>query len=180
MDQPLKLTISAPSGKLFVPFVKKHLKQASVLLRAPLQELSIIFIGDRRMSELHRQFMNLPTPTDVLTFPMDEDSHGRPVTGEVYICIPEARRQARLRKVPVAHEVLLYCLHGMLHLCGFDDRTDAEYRKMHCKEDHILTQLGIGSVFSINTDESGLKTKGKIEKPIRRLAVPRTHRGVAE
>jgi len=178
MDHLLKLTISADSGKAFAPFVKKHLKQASVLLRAPLQELSVVFIGDRRMSELHQQFMNLPTPTDVLTFPMDEDSQRRPLTGEVYVCIPEARRQARLRNVPVEHEVLLYSLHGMLHLCGFDDRTDTEYRKMHRKEDHILTQLGIGSVFAISTEDSGLETESKASR--RRSTDIRAPRGVAE
>jgi probable rRNA maturation factor len=147
MKPPLNLTISALAGKPYVPFVKKHLKQAFLRLRAPLHDLTVIFVGDRRMSELHRQFMNLPIPTDVLTFPIDEDNRSRPLTGEVYVCIPEARRQARRRGTPVAHEVLLYALHGMLHLCGFDDRTDADYRKMHRTEDQILTRLGIGRVF---------------------------------
>lgn len=174
MHDPLVLTISALAGRPLVPFVKKHLKLARALLRAPLRELTVVFIGDRRMSELHGQFMNLPTPTDVLTFPMDEDSNGRPISGEVYVCIPEARRQARLRKVPVAHEVLLYSLHGMLHLCGFDDRTDAEYRKMHQKEDHILTQLGIGRVFAIKVEESASKTQRK--NVSRRLVIPRAPR----
>src|SRR6185437_1058966 len=111
--------------------------RASHFLRAPLHELAVIFIGDKRMSELHDQFMGLPSPTDVLTFPMDEDARGRPLTGEVYVCIPEARRQARRRGTRVAHEVLLYALHGMLHLSGFDDRTDADYGKMHRMEDQI-------------------------------------------
>ena len=147
MNHPLTLTISALAGKPYVPFVKKHLKHASRFLRAPLHDLTVIFVGDRRMIELHRQFMNLPTTTDVLTFPIDEDARSRPLSGEVYVCIPESRRQARKRRTQVAHEVLLYALHGMLHLCGFDDRTDAEYRKMHRAEDAILTRLGIGRVF---------------------------------
>jgi probable rRNA maturation factor len=148
MNSPLKLTIVPLTGKPFAPFVKKHLKQATTLLRAPLRELSLIFVGDQRMTGLHNQFMNQPTPTDVLTFPLDLDARGRPITGEVYVCIPEARRQARRRRTPVAHEVLLYSLHGMLHLCGFDDRTDRDYQKMHRTEDQILTRLGIGRVFA--------------------------------
>lgn len=148
MHPPLQLTVSPVAGKSYAPFVKRCLKQASNLLRAPLRELSLIFVGDRRMTDLHNQFMNQPTPTDVLTFPLDLDTRGRPISGEVYVCIPEARRQARRRGTPVAHEVLLYSLHGMLHLCGFDDRTDRDYRKMHRTEDQILTRLGIGRVFA--------------------------------
>ena len=118
------------------------------MLRAPLQELGVVFVGDRRMKALHQQFMGLGTTTDVLTFAIDEDDKGRAISGEVYVCIAEARRQAKLRGVPVEHELLLYALHGLLHLCGLDDRTAPEYRKMHHTEDGILTRLGIGKVFA--------------------------------
>lgn len=49
---------------------------------------------------------------------------------------------------PMAHELLLYALHGLLHLSGFDDRTDSEFAAMHAREDEILTRLGVGPVFS--------------------------------
>jgi probable rRNA maturation factor len=147
MPHSLALQVHALTGRAYATFVRRHLRRANALLRAPLKELSIIFVGDRRMVDLHAKFMNMPTPTDVLTFPLDEDARKRPVSGEVYICVPEARRQARLRGTPVDREVLLYCLHGMLHLCGFDDRTEPEYRRMHRAEDRILRRLGIGKVF---------------------------------
>ena len=44
--------------------------------------------------------------------------------------------------------LLLYALHGMLHLCGFDDRTAAGFKRMHGTEDRILTRLGVGPVFA--------------------------------
>jgi rRNA maturation RNase YbeY len=87
----------------------------------------------------------------VLTFPIDEDSRGRPTAGEVYVCIPEAHRQARLRAANPRTEVLLYALHGMLHLSGFDDKTKYGYRRMHRTEDDILNRLGVGRVFSQGT-----------------------------
>jgi probable rRNA maturation factor len=117
------------------------------MLKPPLRELSIALVNDRHMSRLHQQFMNIPGPTDVLTFPLDLDARGRAVSGEVVVCVPEARRRAREHDVDVKSELLLYALHGMLHLCGFDDRTDRGYARMHRAEDMILTHLGVGPVF---------------------------------
>jgi probable rRNA maturation factor len=144
----LSLTVSAAVGATFVPFVRRHLRAAHQLLRPPLNELSLALVGDRRMSALHEQFMNVPGPTDVLTFPLDLDPRGRALSGEVVVCVPEARRQAKLRNVPVERELLLYALHGLLHLCGYDDRTGDDFRAMHRAEDQILTRLGVGPVFA--------------------------------
>ena len=44
-------------------------------------------------------------------------------------------------------EVLLYALHGVLHLCGYDDRTDRDFAAMHRREDEILERLGVGAIF---------------------------------
>jgi probable rRNA maturation factor len=100
------------------------------------------------MAELHEQFLHITGPTDVLTFPLETDSLGRVTAGEVVVCVPEARRRARVEGVPVERELLLYALHGMLHLAGFDDRTAPDFATMHRTEDDILTQLGVGPVFS--------------------------------
>ena len=101
----------------------------------------IILIGDKRMRELHRRFMKVDSPTDVLTFPIDQRE------GEVYVNVAEARRQARLRGIDAKREVLLYAIHGMLHLLGYDDRTRRDFLMMHRMEDDILTLLGVGTVF---------------------------------
>jgi rRNA maturation RNase YbeY len=142
------LSISADAGRAYVPFVRRHLRAAHRLLRPALHELSVALVGDTQMSSLHERFMDIPGPTDVLTFPLDVDARGRPVAGEVVVCVPEARRRAKEHNVPVERELLLYALHGLLHLCGYDDRTGDDFRAMHRAEDQILTRLGVGPVFA--------------------------------
>jgi probable rRNA maturation factor len=141
------LTVSGRVGQAHVPFLRRQLRRARSLLRHPLRELSVVLVNDRDMSALHQRFLGIDAPTDVLTFPMDQDKRGRAVAGEVLVCVPEARRQALARGARTEHELLLYALHGMLHLCGFDDRTARGFRIMHRTEDRILSRLGVGPVF---------------------------------
>lgn len=138
--------VSATTGRTYVAYVRGHLQAARGDLRDGPQELHVVLVGDRRMSELHRQFMRIDAPTDVLTFPLEKDETGV-IAGEVYVCVPEARRRSREMGTTVRHELLLYALHGMLHLSGFDDRTDRQYHRMHRMEDLILRRLGVGPVF---------------------------------
>ena len=144
----LALEITASTAKDAVAFLRRQLLAAHRLLRPPLRELSVALVGDTRMARLHQQFMGVGGPTDVLTFPLDEDERGRVLSGEVVVCVPEAARRARELGTSVERELLLYALHGLLHLCGYDDRTAAGYRRMHRTEDKILTRLGVGPVFS--------------------------------
>lgn len=145
---PFSLTFTAEQGSRFVPFLRRHLSAAHGLLRPAPRELSLALVSDRSMATLHDRFMGIPTPTDVLTFPLEEDAYGCVLSGEVILCVPEARRQAKRLGTTVEQELLLYALHGMLHLCGYDDRTNASFAAMHRTEDQILTKLGVGPVFA--------------------------------
>lgn len=160
---PLELEITATTGRELVPYLRRHLSAAHAALRPPLIELSLALVSDARMSALHRQFLNIPGPTDVLTFPLDADARGRVTAGEVVICVPEARRRAAREGTGVRKELLLYALHGLLHLTGFDDRTDAGFRAMHRKEDDILIHIGVGPVFAARQDVT--KRAGASRRP---------------
>jgi probable rRNA maturation factor len=158
----LRLTIHAATGRQYIRFLRKHLLAAHRQIRPALAELSVALVGDTRMSSLHQQFMGIAGPTDVLTFPLEFDASNCATAGEIVICVPQAIRQAQDRKTRADRELLLYALHGMLHLCGFDDRTDAAFRQMHRMEDDILTRLGLGPVFGdVDPGDARRKAIGK-------------------
>jgi probable rRNA maturation factor len=139
---------SAAAGKSHLPYLRKWLPKAAALIRSTPDEVSIALVGDTVMSRLHKEYLDIAGPTDVLTFEIEFDASGRVKEGEVVVCVPEATRRAAEHKHTVRDELLLYALHGLLHLCGYDDRTDAAYRRMHRKEDDILRRLGIGPIFA--------------------------------
>lgn len=103
------------------------------------------------MSFLHRKFLGQSGPTDVLTFELEHDSTDRTVSGEIIVCSTIAKKRAAALAHPLAHELLLYAIHGLLHLSGFDDRTASAFVAMHAKEDEILTRIGIGPLFAPRT-----------------------------
>ena len=100
------------------------------------------------MARAHKRFLNQSGPTDVLTFELDHDRGGRAISGEILVCSTLAKNRAKSLGHPVCHELLLYAIHGLLHLSGFDDRTAGAFAAMHAKEDELLTRLGIGPVFA--------------------------------
>jgi probable rRNA maturation factor len=162
MPAPLRISIVAPRALAHTSFIRRHLKAAHQILRPPLAQLSVVFVGDRQMSDLHFRFMAIAGPTDVLTFPLEFNANGQPISGEVVICIPEARRVAREHGTPLSHELLLYAVHGMLHLCGYGDRTAREFKIMHRTEDDLLTRLGVGPVFAAPPAKSARSRRRKV------------------
>lgn len=166
------LSISAPVGRAHGTYLRTNLPRVLALLDPALRELSVALVGLRTMADLHERFMGIDGPTDVLTFELEHDGEGRVVAGEVVVCVPYALAQARERQIPPRHEVLLYALHGILHLCGFDDRTERAFAAMHRREDEILTQLGIGRVF--HRDAPAAKAARGSKKLVERTGTRRT------
>jgi len=144
----MELTLTAQIGRPLVARLRSRLKKAIPLIPNHPVDVSIALVNDKTMSMLHERDLGIAGPTDVLTYELDHDPKtGRCVAGEVIVCVPQAKRQSTERKGSVDAEVLLYALHGVLHLAGFDDRTERCFREMHRMEDDILTKIGIGPVF---------------------------------
>ncbi len=131
----------------FLAYLERWLPQAVQLIPAAPPSISIALVGDRRMAALHEKFSGVPGPTDVLTFELEHDAHGRVTGGEIVLCVPFARREAKRRGTKPENELLLYALHGVLHLSGYDDRDPVTHARMHAEEDRILQEIKIGPVF---------------------------------
>ncbi len=104
-------------------------------------ELSIAIVNDPEMHELNRQFLDHDYPTDVLSFLLHRD--GPCLEGEIIVSSDTARCLAEQVGWPPEHELLLYVVHGTLHLVGHDDATDALRGAMRGEERRILAALGI-------------------------------------
>ena len=83
--------------------------------------VNVTLIDDAEIARVHAQFMDDPSPTDVITFPYGEE-------GEILISVETAERQSAEYQVSFEREVALYLVHGPLHLGGYDDQDDAAQR----------------------------------------------------
>jgi probable rRNA maturation factor len=119
----------------------------SALRIDPLAELSVLLVDTAAMAELHERWMDLPGPTDVMAFPMDEmDGARRPdapdagpaLLGDVVLCPAFARDQARKAGHSLTDELHLLTVHGVLHLLGYDHAEPAEEREMFALQNRIL------------------------------------------
>ncbi|HEV8427011.1 MAG TPA: rRNA maturation RNase YbeY, partial [Pyrinomonadaceae bacterium] len=81
---------------------------------------TIAFVSDKRIRQLNRQFRGVDKPTDVLSFPAEEESN----LGDVAISVDTAAAQAEESGLSFDDEVAQLILHGLLHLCGYDHETD--------------------------------------------------------
>jgi probable rRNA maturation factor len=154
-------TVRVVSARPHVPRLRLRLRRLAGLIRHCPREVSFALVGDAEMIRVHGQFMGLSTPTDVMTFPLEHDRRGRCTSGEVVVCVAEARRAARVRGSTVPNELLLYCLHGLLHLSGLDDRTPGDYHRMHTTEDRLLTAIGVGPVFAPDDSRKSASSRSR-------------------
>ena len=109
----------------------------------------IAIVDDAGIIEVHRQFLQKDTTTDVISFDLsDEFEPGR--TFQIVVNAEMAGRQANKRGHSLEAELALYITHGLLHNLGFDDLYPEDAKKMHETEDTLLQQLGFGIIYSQN------------------------------
>uniref|UniRef100_UPI003D902906 rRNA maturation RNase YbeY n=1 Tax=Gordonia sp. B7-2 TaxID=3420932 RepID=UPI003D902906 len=113
----------------------------------PAALLSVLCVDEDTMADMHVQWMDLPGPTDVMSFPMDElVPGGRPdaadlgpaILGDIVLCPEFAAQQAKSARRSFDHELSMLTIHGVLHLLGFDHADPDEEREMFGLQNEIL------------------------------------------
>jgi probable rRNA maturation factor len=119
--------------------VRKVLREA-LKLEGRDAELSVALVGDAEMTDLNRRFLGRDKVTDVLAFPYED--RGDAVVGEIVANAELAAREAAQRAHSAQDELMLYVVHGLLHLLGYDDHRLADRRRMREREQVILDSAG--------------------------------------
>jgi probable rRNA maturation factor len=141
--------ISIASPQEIVPIDRGRMREVA---RAVLEgenidrpEISLAFVDNPTIHALNKRYLDHDEPTDVLSFPLSEPSAGR-LAGELVIGVEVAKEQAGQRGHDVQAELALYVIHGLLHLCGYDDHEPADAAAMRQRERHYLRLLGLPDI----------------------------------
>ncbi len=107
----------------------------------PAFDLGIYVVGASEMTRLNETFLRHRGSTDVITFDYGEPAQPGLLHGEIFVCLDEARAQARRFRTTWQSELVRYVVHGLLHLQGFDDHRVGERRRMKREEARRLHRL---------------------------------------
>ena len=146
-NEGMKVSIASPQES--VPIDRGRMREAA---RAVLEgegikdaEISLAFVDNVTIHRLNKQYLDHDEPTDILTFPLSEPNAKR-LAGELVIGAEVARDAAESRGHDVQVELALYVIHGILHLCGFDDKSPQDAQEMRARERHYLKTLGLRDI----------------------------------
>jgi probable rRNA maturation factor len=106
-------------------------------------DISVIVCSDLFLLEINKQYLQHDYYTDIITFNYCE---GEIISGDLFISIDRVEENAKIFEIPVNHEFFRVMFHGILHLTGYNDKTEEEQRIMRQKEDFYLGEVDLGGI----------------------------------
>jgi rRNA maturation RNase YbeY len=103
-----------------------------------LEEINYIFCDDNYLHKLNLEFLNHDTLTDIISF---DYSVGKVIQGDIFISIERVTENAHDFKVSFIEELYRVIVHGVLHYCGYKDKTEKDANLMRSKENYYLASL---------------------------------------
>ena len=103
---------------------------------AQVDEVDIAIVTSRRIAALNRRYLRHAGSTDVLSFDLSVPGGG--TIAQVIVCGDVAVRQARARRIGPQRELMLYIVHGLLHVMGYDDTNPQAAEKMYARQEELL------------------------------------------
>ena len=101
-------------------------------------DLNVIFCSDEHLKEINIKYLNHDYYTDIITFDYSEKNL---IGGDLFISTDRIKENSSKNKVKFIVELYRVIIHGVLHLCGFNDKTSAEKKKIREKEDYLLSLI---------------------------------------
>lgn len=148
-DSPYQIETNAHDIALPLPVERLEEAARAVLISEKIDaaEISLAIVNGEQMRELNKRHLEHDYDTDVLSFLLEssDSPHETSLEGEVIVSIDMAGKQAREHGTDVNYELLLYVVHGTLHLCGYDDLTREEAIVMRKREREVLQKLLSGN-----------------------------------
>ena len=99
-----------------------------------IEQLEVIFMTDEELLEINQAYLNHDYYTDIITFPYEYD----PIVAELYISTERVKENAVIEKVTFEHELHRVMVHGLLHLCGYNDQNESEKAEIRAAENEAL------------------------------------------
>ena len=115
---------------------KRWLKELAALEGYKIGDINYIFFDDEYLLGVNQQYLQHDTYTDIITFDYVE---GKILNGDIYISTERVRENARIYQVDFENELKRVLSHGVLHLCGYKDKTDADAAQMREKENFAIS-----------------------------------------
>ena len=103
-----------------------------------LSSLNYIFCSDEYLLAMNKQHLHHKTYTDIITFDLSQEK--KVIEGEIYISIDRVKENAAIYKVPFSTELRRVMIHGVMHLCGYKDKSPADVKKMRAKEEYYINK----------------------------------------
>jgi probable rRNA maturation factor len=162
MYPEIEVDVSDTQGHLRVdPATLEHLVRVVLATENRSSgSISIALVDNATIGAIHRKHLGQDGPTDVISFPLN-DPDDLVLAGELVVSTEMACNVAREIGVEPGAELALYVVHGLLHLCGYDDHDDADRCRMRRREEEILSRARVtipnarGSEAALSSAESG-------------------------
>ena len=103
-----------------------------------LGDISYVFCDDKYLLELNKKYLNHDTLTDIISFDYSEEGI---VSGDIFISIERVKENAKKFKISFIDELYRVIIHGVLHYCGYKDKTEGEKKEMRRKENNYLSLI---------------------------------------
>lgn len=141
---PLRIAISqiGDSNRINISLMRKAARLVLAEEGVQTSNINLAFVSDKHSAQINLQYLEHSGPTDVITFPYSQ-RNAETLDGELIIGVEVGKRVANERGHDLQAELALYVIHGLLHLCGYDDKKKAARAKMRQRERHYLKRLGL-------------------------------------